>query len=102
MLGTKPLFYGPNMKIGLAYQNLDRLKKATKAQPKLYNAKLLKNDNVSVNLYDYEETLEEAEESQLKMKDKMIQVNYVKLNSLYDTFVPQKELSTEHKYLSAP
>ncbi|GKB40929.1 hypothetical protein Tco_0885871 [Tanacetum coccineum] len=103
MLGTKPnSFYDPNMKTGLGYQNPEHLKKAIQAQPKMYNGKYLKCDKLSINLPDYEETLEEAEESQLKMKDKMIQVNYVKLNSLYDTFVPQKELSTEHKYLSAP
>ncbi|GKE60698.1 hypothetical protein Tco_1511065, partial [Tanacetum coccineum] len=77
MLGTKPnSFFDPNIKTGLGYQNLDHLKKAKEAQPKLYNAKLLNNDKVNINLYDSEETLEEAKESRLKMKGKTIQVNY--------------------------
>ncbi|GJS41425.1 retrovirus-related pol polyprotein from transposon TNT 1-94 [Tanacetum coccineum] len=63
MLGTKSnSLFDPNLKTGLEYQNLDRLKKATKAQPKLYNEKLLSNDKVNIDLYDYEETLKEAEE----------------------------------------
>ncbi|GJS09760.1 hypothetical protein Tco_0366556 [Tanacetum coccineum] len=103
MLGTTPnLFYDPNMKTGLGYQNPERLMKAIQAQPKLYNGKLLKCDKLNINLFDYEETLEEAEESRLKMKDKIIQILYAKLNALYDTFVPQKELSSERKYLSTP
>ncbi|GJR58350.1 hypothetical protein Tco_1500512 [Tanacetum coccineum] len=43
MLGTKPnSFYNLNMKTGLGYQNPERLKKAMKAQPKIYNGKNLK------------------------------------------------------------
>ncbi|GKA58127.1 hypothetical protein Tco_0757315 [Tanacetum coccineum] len=43
MLGTKPnSFYNLNMKTGLGYQNPKRLKKAMKAQPKIYNGKNLK------------------------------------------------------------
>ncbi|GJV36483.1 putative ribonuclease H-like domain-containing protein [Tanacetum coccineum] len=79
MLGTTPnSFYDPNFKTGLGYQNPNHLNKANTRQPKLYNANSLKDDKVQLNMYDTEETLEEAEESQKKMNDKMIPLNYAK------------------------
>ncbi|GJX50170.1 hypothetical protein Tco_0277015 [Tanacetum coccineum] len=60
-----------------------------------------------LRVYDSEETLVQAEVSRTKMlerlKDPLCKVsskpiNYAKLNSLYDTFVPQKQLSSEHVY----
>ncbi|GJW37692.1 hypothetical protein Tco_0060612 [Tanacetum coccineum] len=102
MIGTKPnSFYDPNMKTRLGYQNLERLKKSIQAQPKMFYGKYHKCDNSSINLPDFKETLEDAEESQLKMKDKMIQIDYAKLNKLYDSFVPQM-VSADQTYLSPP
>ncbi|GJR05712.1 hypothetical protein Tco_0528696 [Tanacetum coccineum] len=58
-------------------------------------------------VYDSEETLVQAEVSRTKMLEKMKDplckmssklINYAKLNSLYDTFVPQKQLSSEQVY----
>ncbi|GJY11181.1 hypothetical protein Tco_0379366 [Tanacetum coccineum] len=58
-------------------------------------------------VYDSEETLVQAEVSRTKMLERMKDplckvsskpINYAKLNSLYDTFVPQKQLSREHVY----
>ncbi|GJZ60243.1 hypothetical protein Tco_0616059 [Tanacetum coccineum] len=49
-----------------------------------------------------EETLEDAEESRLKIKNKLIQLNYAKLNAIYESFVPQKEFSAEQTYFSTP
>ncbi|GJY35787.1 hypothetical protein Tco_0421165 [Tanacetum coccineum] len=66
------------------------------------NQRIMNNELKSNNLPDFEETLVDMEESRLKMKDKMIQLNYVKLNKLYDSFVPQKEISADQTYLSAP
>ncbi|GJU61830.1 hypothetical protein Tco_1243665 [Tanacetum coccineum] len=64
MLGTTPnSFYDPNMKAGLGYKNPKRLKKAIKAQPKMYNGKNLKYHELKVNLPDSKETLEDAEKS---------------------------------------
>ncbi|GKA30912.1 hypothetical protein Tco_0717217 [Tanacetum coccineum] len=83
-------------------ENQQRLKKAIAAQPKMYNGHKLINDKFKVHLPDYEETLEDAKESRLKMKDKMIQLDYQKLNNLYDSFVPQTEISVEQTYLSNP
>ncbi|GKC44227.1 hypothetical protein Tco_1061949, partial [Tanacetum coccineum] len=60
-----------------------------------------------LRVYDSEETLVQAEVSRTKMLERMKDplckvsskpINYAKLNSLYDTFVPQKQLSSEHVY----
>ncbi|GJT59310.1 retrovirus-related pol polyprotein from transposon TNT 1-94 [Tanacetum coccineum] len=51
---------------------------------------------------DSEETLEDAKESRLKMRNKMVKLNHEKLNALYETFVPQKEPSAEQTYFSIP
>ncbi|GJU64472.1 hypothetical protein Tco_1246307 [Tanacetum coccineum] len=52
--------YDPFLKAGLGYQNLKRLKKAIKAQPKLYNGDNLHNTKLKINSPDSEETLENA------------------------------------------
>ncbi|GJX18525.1 hypothetical protein Tco_0221202 [Tanacetum coccineum] len=71
--------------------------------PKLYRAYELCDKNEQLHVFDSEETLEDAEKSQLKMnefqKDEKIQelkiqpIDYEKLNKLYKEFVPQKQLS---------
>ncbi|GJY70011.1 hypothetical protein Tco_0472993 [Tanacetum coccineum] len=81
-------------------KNPKRLKKAIAAQPKMYDNERLQSTKVIIDSPDSEETLEDAEESQLKMKDKMIQLDYEKLNSLYETFIPQKEIPNEQTYFS--
>ncbi|GJU43560.1 hypothetical protein Tco_1200826 [Tanacetum coccineum] len=57
---------------------------------------------LNIDSPDSEETLEDAEESRLKMRNKMVQLNYRKLNALYETFVPQQEFSVEQTYFSIP
>ncbi|GJT03384.1 hypothetical protein Tco_0824553 [Tanacetum coccineum] len=62
-------------------------------------------------MFDSEDTLEDAEQSRLKMnefqKDEKVQklkikpIDYEKLNKLYDDFVPQKELSAQQTYFSS-
>nr|GEV82030.1 retrovirus-related Pol polyprotein from transposon TNT 1-94 [Tanacetum cinerariifolium] len=68
----------------------------------MYDGEKLKSTSLKVDLPDYEETLEDAEESRLKMKDNMIQLDYVNLNALYDSFVPQKEIRVKQTYFSSP
>ncbi|GJX71377.1 retrotransposon protein, putative, ty1-copia subclass [Tanacetum coccineum] len=60
-----------------------------------------------LRVYDSEETLVQAKVSRTKMLERMKDplckvsskpINYAKLNSLYDTFVPQKQLSREQVY----
>ncbi|GJU95833.1 retrovirus-related pol polyprotein from transposon TNT 1-94 [Tanacetum coccineum] len=89
MLGPKPLlFYDPKLKHGLG-------------------------SKVHVNVRNTKEILKDATKSQIKMENKLkdpiaiekkqnFQItDYKKLNTLYENFVPQVELSAEHKYFSS-
>ncbi|GJZ57480.1 putative ribonuclease H-like domain-containing protein [Tanacetum coccineum] len=101
MLGKTPnQVYDPFLKAGLGYKNLERLKKAIAAQPKMYHGEKLYSTKLKIDSPDSEETLEDAEESRLKMRNKMVQLDYNKLNVLYETFVPQKESSVHQTYFS--
>ncbi|GJZ13358.1 hypothetical protein Tco_0548588 [Tanacetum coccineum] len=101
MLGKKPnKVYDPFFKAGLGYKNPDPLKKAIAAQPKMYDGERLHSAKLPIDSSDLEETLEDAEESRLKMRNKMVQINYGKLNALYEIFVPQQEFSIEQTYFS--
>ncbi|GJZ67791.1 hypothetical protein Tco_0631031 [Tanacetum coccineum] len=103
MLGNKPnKVYDPYLKTGLVYENPERLKKAMEAQPKMYDGEKLESTQLKVDLPDYEETREDAKQSRLKMKDKMIQLDYAKLNALYESFVPQTEIPVQQTYFSSP
>ncbi|GKD44931.1 hypothetical protein Tco_1269576, partial [Tanacetum coccineum] len=79
--------YDPFLKAGLGYQNPERLMKAIVAQQKMYHGEMLQSTKLKINSPDSEETLDDAEESRLKMKNKMVQLDYEKLNALYETFV---------------
>ncbi|GJY69890.1 reverse transcriptase domain-containing protein [Tanacetum coccineum] len=94
--------YDPFLKVGLGYQNPERLKKAIAAQPKMYHGEMLHSTKLEIDSPNSEETLEDAEESRLKMRNKMIQLDYGKLNALYEKFVPQKEPSVEQTYFAFP
>ncbi|GKB48989.1 retrovirus-related pol polyprotein from transposon TNT 1-94 [Tanacetum coccineum] len=72
------------------------------SQPKMYHAEMLHSSSLKIDSLDFEETLEDAKESRLKMRNKMVQLNYGKLNALYETFVPQQEHSAEQTYFSIP
>ncbi|GJX71505.1 retrovirus-related pol polyprotein from transposon TNT 1-94 [Tanacetum coccineum] len=88
------------LKAGLGSKNLERLKKAIAAQPKMYDGEKLHSTQLVIHSSNSKETLEDAEESRFKMRNKMVQINYEKLNSLYETFVPQQELSVQQTYFS--
>ncbi|GJV08817.1 hypothetical protein Tco_1346473 [Tanacetum coccineum] len=66
------------------------------------DAKVLGLHYVKPDVYDTVEILNDAEESQVKMKEKQFQFNYENINSLYDMFVPQTELSLAQEYFSDP
>ncbi|GKB68133.1 hypothetical protein Tco_0929545, partial [Tanacetum coccineum] len=86
---------------------LERYKKQL-CRPTLYLGDVIVDPiHTSLRVYDSEETLVQAEVSRInmleRMKDPLCKVsskpiNYAKLNSLYDTFVPQKQLSGEQVY----
>ncbi|GKC14583.1 hypothetical protein Tco_1011365 [Tanacetum coccineum] len=64
------IFYDPFLKAGLGYKNHERLKKAIAAQPKMYHGEMLSSTKLKIDSPDFEETLEDAEESRLKMRTK--------------------------------
>ncbi|GJY38408.1 hypothetical protein Tco_0424772 [Tanacetum coccineum] len=68
----------------------------------MYHGEKLYNTKLKIDLPDSEETLEDAEESRLKMRNKMVQLDYYQLNALYETFVPQQEPSVDQTYFSIP
>ncbi|GJR41138.1 hypothetical protein Tco_1216822 [Tanacetum coccineum] len=77
MLGPKPLsVYDQQLKHGLGYPNPYTLKQAISQCPKLYLASSLGNSEISLNIRDTKDTLDDASKN----------------------FVPQKELSAEQKY----
>ncbi|GKG22163.1 hypothetical protein Tco_0384758, partial [Tanacetum coccineum] len=65
--------------VGLS-KNPERFKKAIAAQPKMYDGEMLHSAKLNIDSPDSEETLEDVEESRLKMRNKMVQLNYGKLN----------------------
>ncbi|GJT89538.1 hypothetical protein Tco_1078383 [Tanacetum coccineum] len=87
---------------GSGYKNLKRLKKAIAAQPKMYHGEMLRSTNLKINSPDFEETVEDAEASRLKMRNKTVQLNYEKLNALFETFSTQQEPSVEETYFLFP
>ncbi|GKD30660.1 retrovirus-related pol polyprotein from transposon TNT 1-94, partial [Tanacetum coccineum] len=93
--------YDPFLKAGLGYTNHVCLKKAIAAQP-MYDGDLIHNNKLVIHTTDSEETLEDTEENQNKMRHKMVQMDYEKINALYETYVPQQELSAEQTYFLIP
>ncbi|GKB26148.1 hypothetical protein Tco_0865549 [Tanacetum coccineum] len=89
-------------KSGVGYNGSCVLSQAYAKISKLYRASELCDKNEQLHVFDSEETLKDAEKSQLKMnefqKDEKIQelkiqpIDYEKLNKLYKEFAPQKQL----------
>ncbi|GKB16887.1 hypothetical protein Tco_0850810 [Tanacetum coccineum] len=72
MLGKKlNKLYDPFLRAGLGYKNLECLKKAIAAQPKMYDGEKLHSAKLKIDSPDSEETLEDTEECRLKMRNKM-------------------------------
>ncbi|GJY16465.1 hypothetical protein Tco_0386887 [Tanacetum coccineum] len=95
-------------KSALGHRNPLYLKSAQLCRPTLYLGDVIVDPvHTPLRVYDSEETLVQAEVSRTKMLERMKDplckvsskpINYAKLNSLYDTFVPQKQLSREQVY----
>ncbi|GJY06761.1 retrovirus-related pol polyprotein from transposon TNT 1-94 [Tanacetum coccineum] len=72
MFQPKPLsVYDLQLKHGLRYLNLYTLKQAISQCPKLYLASSLGNSDISLNIRDTEDTLDDASKSQQKVYEKM-------------------------------
>ncbi|GJY83686.1 retrovirus-related pol polyprotein from transposon TNT 1-94 [Tanacetum coccineum] len=104
MLGKTPnKVYDPFLKAGLGYKNPERLKKAIAAQPKMYDGEKLHSTKLVIDSPDLEETLEDAKESQLKMRNKMVQINYAKLRLRFmKPLYLNKTFVVEQTYFSIP
>ncbi|GKD54064.1 hypothetical protein Tco_1287451 [Tanacetum coccineum] len=73
------------------------LKKAQRANPRLYDIGCY-NDNLALMLApESDETICLAQESRSKLSDLIRTFDYEKLNNLYDLFVPQCEKSSEQR-----
>ncbi|GJV07066.1 hypothetical protein Tco_1344722 [Tanacetum coccineum] len=109
MLSKRPNFSTKDLhKSALGHHNPMYLKSAQLCRPTLYLGDVIVDHvHTPFRVYDSEETLVQAKFSRTKMlermKDPLCKVSskpiiYAKLNSFYDTFVPQKQLSSEQVY----
>nr|GEZ91097.1 DNA-directed DNA polymerase [Tanacetum cinerariifolium] len=103
MLSPKPdSFYHTKEKMDLGDPNPFYLKQAQKKQHSLYDGKVLLEKHDPLVVYDSEETLQLAQESQkMKQLNKEIKpANYTKINHLSGVFVSQTAKSREELYFS--
>ncbi|GJW29352.1 retrovirus-related pol polyprotein from transposon TNT 1-94 [Tanacetum coccineum] len=109
ILSKRPTFSTEDLhKSTLGHRNAVYLKAAQLCSLALYLGDVIVDHvHTPFRVYDSEETLVQAEVSRTmileRMKDPLCKVsskpiNYAKLNSLYDTFVPQTQLSREQVY----
>ncbi|GJY31062.1 hypothetical protein Tco_0414557 [Tanacetum coccineum] len=84
--------------------NPERLKKAIATQPKLYNGDSLHSVDLIINSPDSEETLEDAEEIRLKMRNKMkfLEQTYFSIPSTSNNGSESKEVTSELPILKMP
>ncbi|GKE77124.1 hypothetical protein Tco_1543244, partial [Tanacetum coccineum] len=103
MLTNEQSLYQENKrKMGLGYTDPCPLGQAIASHPKLYDDEVISYQTVKPDVHDTKEILNDAEESQIKMKEKQFQFNYENINSLYDTFVPQTKISPKQEYFLDP
>ncbi|GJR67743.1 retrovirus-related pol polyprotein from transposon TNT 1-94 [Tanacetum coccineum] len=89
-----------NRNCKMSFVKPDFLKKAQRANPRLYDIGCY-NDNLALMLApESDETIRLAQESRSKLSDLIRPFDYEKLNNLYDLFVPQREKSPEQRYFS--
>nr|GEY20574.1 hypothetical protein [Tanacetum cinerariifolium] len=89
-----------NNKYQISFAKPEFLKKAQRANPRLYDIGCY-NDNLALMLTpDSDEVIRLEKESRSKLSDLIRPFDYDKLNNLYDLFVPQREKSSEQCYFS--
>nr|GEV91163.1 hypothetical protein [Tanacetum cinerariifolium] len=87
-----------NNKCRTSFAKPEFLKKAQRANPRLYDI-CCYNDNLALMLApESDEVIRLEKESRLKLSDLIRPFDYNKLNNLYDLFVPQCEKSSEQIY----
>nr|GEV54748.1 hypothetical protein [Tanacetum cinerariifolium] len=89
-----------NNKCRTSFAKPEFYKKAQRANPRLYDIGCY-NDNLALMLApDSDKVIRLEKESRSKLSDLIRPFDYDKLNNLYDLFVPQREKSSEERYLS--
>nr|GFA27489.1 hypothetical protein [Tanacetum cinerariifolium] len=89
-----------NNKCRTSFAQPEFLKKAQRANPRLYDI-CCYNDNLALMLApESDEVIHLEKESQSKLSDLIKPFDYDKLNNLYDLFVPQRKKSSEQRYVS--
>nr|GEZ43521.1 hypothetical protein [Tanacetum cinerariifolium] len=89
-----------NNKCRTTFAKPEFLKKAQRANPRLYDIGFY-NDNLALMLApEYDEVIRLEKESRSKLSDLIRPFDHNKLNNLYDLFVPQREKSSEQRYFS--
>nr|GEU69020.1 hypothetical protein [Tanacetum cinerariifolium] len=89
-----------NNKCRTSFAKPEFLKKAQRANPRLYDISCY-NDNLALMLAPKsDEVICLEKESQSKLSDLIRPFDYEKLNDLYDLFIPQREKSSEQRYFS--
>nr|GEX02255.1 hypothetical protein [Tanacetum cinerariifolium] len=84
-----------NSKCKISFTKPEFLKKAQRANPRMYDIGFY-NDNLVLMLApESDEVIRLEKESRLKLSDLIRPFDYEKLNNLYDLFVPQREKSSE-------
>ncbi|GKD92138.1 hypothetical protein Tco_1371975 [Tanacetum coccineum] len=77
LTNEKSLYRENKWKMGLGYTNPCPLGQAIASHPKLYDAEVLSYQYVKLDVHDIEKILNDVEKSQVKMKEKHFQFNYV-------------------------
>nr|GEZ14272.1 uncharacterized mitochondrial protein AtMg00810-like [Tanacetum cinerariifolium] len=89
-----------NNKCRTSFTKPEFLKKAQRANPRLYDIGCY-NDNLALMLaLESDEVIRLEKESRSKLSDLNRPFDYDKLNNLYDLFVLQREKSSEQRYFS--
>nr|GEZ67533.1 hypothetical protein [Tanacetum cinerariifolium] len=89
-----------NNKCRSSFSKPEFLKKAQRANPRLYDIGCY-NDNLALMLApESDEVIRLEKESRSKLSDLTSPFDYDRLNNLYDLFVPQREKSSEQRYFS--
>ncbi|GKB99475.1 hypothetical protein Tco_0985612 [Tanacetum coccineum] len=87
-----------NRNCNTSFAKHEFLKKAQRANPRLYDIGCY-NDNLALMLApDSNKTIRLEKERRLKLSDLIRLFDYDQLNNLYDLFVPQREKSHEQRY----
>nr|GEX40109.1 hypothetical protein [Tanacetum cinerariifolium] len=89
-----------NKKCRTSFAKPEFLKKAQRANPRLYDIGCY-NENLALMLApESDEVIRLEKESRAKLSDLIRPFDYEKLNNLYDLFVPQREKLSEQIYFS--